>query len=219
MNRNLSKENFIYLFFNSLLYLLNIILNLYLLIYFIDLNLVVFIIYFTINFLILICNFLLTTLTLIEYIDIKNHKKKYLFFRIYIGISSMLNFLLCNMNYLSFSIQVKNLLIITAISNLLILFIPLIFLILITLYFVLIYLFSSNNLTEEIVNDDIKLIEIKDLENESNLTCTICLEKINEIKIRKLDCNHNFHIKCLDEWLKINNSCPICRDSILNPIV
>lgn len=45
--------------------------------------------------------------------------------------------------------------------------------------------------------------------------CPICLNKIecNEY-IRKLKCNHLFHKKCVDNWLKKNienPSCPNCR--------
>jgi len=45
-------------------------------------------------------------------------------------------------------------------------------------------------------------------------TCLICQEdfKIGEYK-RKLpnNCNHIYHKKCIDKWLKKKNSCPICR--------
>jgi len=29
-----------------------------------------------------------------------------------------------------------------------------------------------------------------------------------------LECNHNFHKKCIFEWNKIKNTCPICRSAI-----
>lgn len=45
------------------------------------------------------------------------------------------------------------------------------------------------------------------------MNCSICLKK--KIDITTL-CNHQFHNKCLSEWLNINNSCPICRTK--NPI-
>lgn len=41
------------------------------------------------------------------------------------------------------------------------------------------------------------------------MTCPICLHK-NE-KPFSLDCNHSFHEECIQKWLNINNSCPICR--------
>lgn len=50
-------------------------------------------------------------------------------------------------------------------------------------------------------------------------TCTICLEEMNEKNVRYLPCCHGFHTKCIDEWLKTNDSCPECRLSIANGIV
>jgi len=48
-----------------------------------------------------------------------------------------------------------------------------------------------------------------------NITCSICLEEqqINEDWSIIL-CNHEFHKKCIFEWLKRNNNCPICRFNI-----
>ncbi len=48
-----------------------------------------------------------------------------------------------------------------------------------------------------------------------NISCSICLEeqKINE-EWSKIICNHEFHKKCILEWLKTNNNCPICRFNI-----
>lgn len=54
---------------------------------------------------------------------------------------------------------------------------------------------------------------------EGQLDCNICLEKI-EVgeKIRILPCsanvNHKYHSKCIDQWLKSNNTCPTCRAKI-----
>ena len=46
-----------------------------------------------------------------------------------------------------------------------------------------------------------------------NEQCIICLEKykIREYK-RQLPCQHHFHKKCIDKWLKTKNGCPCCRD-------
>lgn len=48
--------------------------------------------------------------------------------------------------------------------------------------------------------------------NKDHLCCSICLEefKIGSFE-RKLSCTHSFHKKCIDRWLNIINSCPICR--------
>lgn len=43
--------------------------------------------------------------------------------------------------------------------------------------------------------------------------CVICMEnfKINQF-LRKLDCDHIFHKRCVDKWLiQGNQCCPICR--------
>ncbi|KAL0309284.1 UNVERIFIED_CONTAM: RING-H2 finger protein ATL68 [Sesamum radiatum] len=29
------------------------------------------------------------------------------------------------------------------------------------------------------------------------------------------DCKHCFHVTCVDAWLKLNASCPVCRNSPL----
>ncbi len=42
--------------------------------------------------------------------------------------------------------------------------------------------------------------------------CSICWEKIDTEY--KTTCNHLFHKNCVDEWLKNNNTCPICRSII-----
>ena len=44
--------------------------------------------------------------------------------------------------------------------------------------------------------------------------CSICLE-VNNNKIIKTACNHEFHEKCLFEWMKISMACPICRREIM----
>ena len=51
-----------------------------------------------------------------------------------------------------------------------------------------------------------------------NTNCSICLEEIKEPEYLNLPCNHPFHKKCINGWLKNNNNCPNCR-SILVPNV
>nr|XP_043626955.1 E3 ubiquitin-protein ligase At1g63170-like [Erigeron canadensis] len=45
--------------------------------------------------------------------------------------------------------------------------------------------------------------------------CCICLAKYadNDL-LRELPCSHFFHIECVDKWLKINASCPLCKFEI-----
>lgn len=65
-----------------------------------------------------------------------------------------------------------------------------------------------------IIRDDNNLQNYYSSENK-NINCSICLEeqKINE-EWSKIICNHEFHKKCILEWLKTNNNCPICRFNI-----
>ena len=46
-----------------------------------------------------------------------------------------------------------------------------------------------------------------------NEECSICLD-INEKTWIKTKCNHTYHEECFNEWLKINKSCPICREQL-----
>ncbi|KAI3903939.1 hypothetical protein MKW92_047382 [Papaver armeniacum] len=46
-------------------------------------------------------------------------------------------------------------------------------------------------------------------------TCSICLSEYRPKDIVRTipDCKHCFHAECIDEWLRMNASCPLCRTS------
>ncbi|XP_076917502.1 E3 ubiquitin-protein ligase At1g63170-like [Bidens hawaiensis] len=45
--------------------------------------------------------------------------------------------------------------------------------------------------------------------------CCICLAKYaNNDELRELHCSHFFHKNCVDKWLKINASCPLCKSQV-----
>nr|XP_045230401.1 E3 ubiquitin-protein ligase RNF38 isoform X5 [Macaca fascicularis] len=42
--------------------------------------------------------------------------------------------------------------------------------------------------------------------------CVVCMCDFESRQLlRVLPCNHEFHAKCVDKWLKANRTCPICR--------
>ncbi|PIN09102.1 Anaphase-promoting complex (APC), subunit 11 [Handroanthus impetiginosus] len=49
----------------------------------------------------------------------------------------------------------------------------------------------------------------------NNDSCSICLsDYCVKDKLRCIpECNHWFHARCIDEWLQVNGSCPLCRNS------
>ena len=70
--------------------------------------------------------------------------------------------------------------------------------------------------SERAINN-LKKIDI----NENNINkfneevCNICLEMYKEGQISiKLDCGHCFHEKCIIQWLKMRNTCPVCRHEL-----
>ena len=49
----------------------------------------------------------------------------------------------------------------------------------------------------------------------SNSACTVCQEdfKIGE-QAKKLQCDHCFHEDCIMPWLRVQNTCPVCRSEV-----
>merc|ERR1712226_769025 len=45
-----------------------------------------------------------------------------------------------------------------------------------------------------------------------SLQCPTCLEDFSkEHAIKKTICGHFFHEECLEPWLRMNRTCPLCR--------
>lgn len=46
--------------------------------------------------------------------------------------------------------------------------------------------------------------------------CCICLSAYDDgAELRILPCGHHFHCNCIDKWLYINSTCPLCKYDIL----
>ena len=62
-----------------------------------------------------------------------------------------------------------------------------------------------NNFPEIVIEDVNKL-------GEDNKKCVICLEEFTpKEKVTSLPCIHLFHTPCIKNWIKNNNTCPICK--------
>ncbi|XP_046560874.1 RING finger protein 44-like [Haliotis rubra] len=48
-----------------------------------------------------------------------------------------------------------------------------------------------------------------------NTDCQVCLTAFQPGEtLRTLPCLHEYHSECIDEWLKRNATCPICRQDV-----
>ncbi|XP_010919263.1 E3 ubiquitin-protein ligase At1g12760 isoform X2 [Elaeis guineensis] len=46
--------------------------------------------------------------------------------------------------------------------------------------------------------------------------CCICLSAYDDgVELRQLPCGHHFHCACIDKWLFINATCPLCKFNII----
>lgn len=89
----------------------------------------------------------------------------------------------------------------------------------------------SNNIYQNILNNSLN--ELSSLQKDENVVldisrekykdissvhgeCSICYESfVEEDVVTVLDkCKHVFHVKCLENWGKYKQECPICRSNI-----
>ena len=64
---------------------------------------------------------------------------------------------------------------------------------------------------------NLKKIEINkdNIKNFNEETCNVCLENYVEGQTSiKIECGHNFHDNCIIKWLKMRNTCPVCRHEL-----
>ncbi|KAK9070615.1 hypothetical protein SSX86_011017 [Deinandra increscens subsp. villosa] len=81
----------------------------------------------------------------------------------------------------------------------------------------------AKGLSEEVINDLPKCVfdDDKTCQNDDDKcherNCVICLQDFeNKEEGRELPgCKHVFHMKCIDEWLMRQGSCPICRRDVI----
>ncbi|ESQ27075.1 hypothetical protein EUTSA_v10018651mg [Eutrema salsugineum] len=55
----------------------------------------------------------------------------------------------------------------------------------------------------------------KRLISGEDASCCICLARYgDDEEVRELPCLHVFHVDCVDKWLKINATCPLCKSEV-----
>ncbi|KAJ4838524.1 RING-H2 finger protein atl22 [Turnera subulata] len=56
--------------------------------------------------------------------------------------------------------------------------------------------------------------ESKRLPGHNDSICAICLSEYSSNETVRCipECEHCFHADCIDEWLRLNSACPVCRN-------
>lgn len=57
-----------------------------------------------------------------------------------------------------------------------------------------------------------KVVSLFDLNTPCTTQCAICFDNHKIVDSLTTDCNHEFGKECYNEWIKKQNSCPICRN-------
>ncbi|KAK4409863.1 E3 ubiquitin-protein ligase MP [Sesamum angolense] len=50
--------------------------------------------------------------------------------------------------------------------------------------------------------------------SDPSLECPVCLAEYGEVEVKEMPCGHRFHSGCIEKWLGIHGSCPVCRYSM-----
>ncbi|KAK9074272.1 hypothetical protein SSX86_006869 [Deinandra increscens subsp. villosa] len=72
-------------------------------------------------------------------------------------------------------------------------------------------------LDQSVINSYPKFPFSKGITKGGDSMCAICLCEYRESEMMRMlpDCKHFFHLNCVDAWLKLNATCPVCRSSPL----
>ncbi|KAJ8573131.1 hypothetical protein K7X08_009642 [Anisodus acutangulus] len=76
---------------------------------------------------------------------------------------------------------------------------------------------TTNGLDDLTIESYTKVVlgESRRVPGPNHGTCPICLAEYHPKEIVRCipECEHCFHAECIDEWLKINGTCPVCRNT------
>ena len=79
---------------------------------------------------------------------------------------------------------------------------------------------NNNNNNPIVVERTVRIMIVENpnkyFKNDSTDTCPICIEEMKiepgQEDLAYMNCEHTYHKDCIVEWLKINSTCPICRN-------
>ncbi|KAL8232239.1 hypothetical protein R6Q57_002017 [Mikania cordata] len=78
------------------------------------------------------------------------------------------------------------------------------------------YLSENQRHAVEALIQELPLFSLKSVPTDCS-DCPICLEEFHVgDEVRGLPCAHNFHLACIDKWLRLNVKCPRCRCSVFS---
>ncbi|KAK4339389.1 hypothetical protein RND71_040851 [Anisodus tanguticus] len=76
---------------------------------------------------------------------------------------------------------------------------------------------TNNGLDDSTIESYTKVVlgESRRVPGPNHGTCPICLAEYHPKEIVRCipECEHCFHAECIDEWLRINGTCPVCRNT------
>jgi hypothetical protein len=75
-------------------------------------------------------------------------------------------------------------------------------------------IYEQNKMKAETIKN-LSVKKIRNIEKNPENVCPICIDEFKENEYQKtLNCNHCFHKKCINRWLKKQKHCPLCRKNI-----
>lgn len=217
-------NNYYILFFHSILFVPSIVIQICTLIFFILFN--CYYVNLIVNVVSLISLLLIYRLVILDIFDISQinqNKSQLIILKISLIVSTIMFFVIYSHNLICYVYPLKTLILVSAIMNIIILVLPVFVIIIIVSVILLCFPCISRILKDPnngMKDTDINKIKSEIYVNENNDNCSICLENIKSgNKVRILECGHNYHQECLDTWLRINDTCPICRDKISEYVI
>lgn len=68
-----------------------------------------------------------------------------------------------------------------------------------------------------VAREAVSKLPIREIEEDEILKdCTICLDEMGPgVIVKTLQCNHEYHVKCIDPWLLAHATCPLCKYNVL----